>query len=52
MLLLPLLRPFNYRNFSRWIYTPLLIALGLFVLLIALGSTHCRWRRSTSLLRV
>lgn len=38
MLLLPLLRFFNYRNFSRWIYTPLLAALGLFVLLIVLGS--------------
>ncbi|HEX4810858.1 MAG TPA: FtsW/RodA/SpoVE family cell cycle protein [Bryobacteraceae bacterium] len=38
ILLLPLLRPFQYHNFTRWIYTPLLAAFGLFVALIALGS--------------
>ncbi len=38
MLLLPLLRAFQYRNFSRWIYTPLLAALALFVALLGLGS--------------
>jgi cell division protein FtsW (lipid II flippase) len=38
VLLLPLLRPFDYRNFSRWIYTPLLIAFALFVALLRLGS--------------
>ena len=38
MLLLPLLRAFNYRNFSRWTYTPLLAAFVLFVLLLRLGS--------------
>ncbi|HEX4750559.1 MAG TPA: FtsW/RodA/SpoVE family cell cycle protein [Bryobacteraceae bacterium] len=37
-LLLPLFRAFQYRNFSRWIYTPLLLALGLFIALVALGS--------------
>ena len=37
-LLLPLLRPFQYRQFSRWIYTPLLAALGLFLALLAFGS--------------
>lgn len=37
-LLLPLLRAFQYRQFSRWIYTPLLLALGLFIALLALGS--------------
>ena len=37
-LLLPLFRAFQYRQFSRWIYTPLLLALGLFVALLALGS--------------
>ena len=37
-LLLPLLRAFQYRQFSRWIYTPLLLALGLFLALLALGS--------------
>jgi cell division protein FtsI/penicillin-binding protein 2/cell division protein FtsW (lipid II flippase) len=38
LLLLPLLRPFNYRNFSRWIYTPLLASFVLFALLMTLGS--------------
>jgi cell division protein FtsI/penicillin-binding protein 2/cell division protein FtsW (lipid II flippase) len=38
MLLLPLLRVFHYQRFSRWIYTPLLAALTLFVLLIVRGS--------------
>jgi cell division protein FtsI/penicillin-binding protein 2/cell division protein FtsW (lipid II flippase) len=38
ILLLPLLRLFDYRKYSRWIYTPLLAALGLFVALIAAGS--------------
>ncbi|HEX3681510.1 MAG TPA: FtsW/RodA/SpoVE family cell cycle protein [Bryobacteraceae bacterium] len=38
VLLLPLLRPFDYRNFSRWVYTPLLAAFVLFVALLRLGS--------------
>ena len=38
LFLLPLLRAFSYRNFSRWIYTPLLASFGLFVLLMRLGS--------------
>jgi len=38
MLLLPLLRPFNYRNFARFIYTPLLLALALFIALLRFGS--------------
>ncbi|MBV9158060.1 MAG: FtsW/RodA/SpoVE family cell cycle protein [Acidobacteriaceae bacterium] len=37
-LLLPLLRSFQYRNFSRWVYTPLLLAFALFVGLLRLGS--------------
>ena len=37
LLLLPLFRLFQYRNFSRLVYTPLLAALALFVGLIALG---------------
>lgn len=37
-LLLPLFRAFQYRHFSRWIYTPLLAALALFAALIAFGS--------------
>ncbi len=37
-LLLPLLRPFQYRNFSRWVYTPLLVAFALFIGLLKLGS--------------
>ena len=38
ILLLPAFRIFDYRRFSRWIYTPLLASLLLFVLLLALGS--------------
>ncbi|HTU47041.1 MAG TPA: FtsW/RodA/SpoVE family cell cycle protein [Bryobacteraceae bacterium] len=38
VLLLPLLRLFDYRNFSRWVYTPLLGAFALFVALLRLGS--------------
>ncbi|MBV9405592.1 MAG: FtsW/RodA/SpoVE family cell cycle protein, partial [Acidobacteriaceae bacterium] len=38
MMLLPLLRVFQYRNFSRWIYTPLFAAFALFVGLLKLGS--------------
>ncbi len=37
-LLLPLLRPFQYRNFARWVYTPLLAALALFIALLKFGS--------------
>jgi cell division protein FtsW (lipid II flippase) len=38
VLLFPLLRPFEYRNFSRWIYTPLLAAFALFLALLRFGS--------------
>ncbi len=38
LLLLPLFRLFQYRNFSRWIYTPLLVAFALFLGLLAFGS--------------
>src|SRR5258708_6015921 len=38
MRLRPLLRLFQSRHFSRWTYTPLLLAFGLFVLLLRLGS--------------
>jgi len=38
VLLLPTFRFFDYRRFSRWIYTPLLASFLLFVLLLALGS--------------
>ncbi|HEX4228934.1 MAG TPA: FtsW/RodA/SpoVE family cell cycle protein [Bryobacteraceae bacterium] len=38
ILLLPLFRGFQYHNFARFIYTPLLAAFGLFVALVALGS--------------
>src|SRR5437868_3157189 len=38
LLLLPLVRVFNYRRFSRWIYTPLLASFLLFVLLLLRGS--------------
>jgi cell division protein FtsI/penicillin-binding protein 2/cell division protein FtsW (lipid II flippase) len=38
LLLLPLLRPFSHRTFSKWVYTPLLVALGLFLLLLKFGS--------------
>ena len=37
-LLLPLVRSFDYKRFSKWIYTPLLASLVLFVLLITFGS--------------
>lgn len=37
-LLFPLLRALQYRQFSRWIYTPLLAALALFLALLAFGS--------------
>lgn len=37
-LLFPLFRAFQYRQFSRWIYTPLLLALGLFLALLKFGS--------------
>jgi cell division protein FtsI/penicillin-binding protein 2/cell division protein FtsW (lipid II flippase) len=37
-LLFPLLHPFQYRNFSRWIYTPLLVAFGLFLAVLNFGS--------------
>lgn len=37
-LLLPLLRALQYRQFSRWVYTPLLAALALFLALLAFGS--------------
>ena len=38
LLLLPLLRAFQFRHFSRWIYTPLIASLALFGLLLAKGS--------------
>jgi cell division protein FtsI/penicillin-binding protein 2/cell division protein FtsW (lipid II flippase) len=38
VLLAPLLKAFQYRNFSRWVYTPLLAALGLFLALLCFGS--------------
>ena len=38
LLLLPLVRVFNYRRFSTWIYTPLLASFLLFVLLLLRGS--------------
>lgn len=38
LLLLPLFRAFQYRNFSRWVYTPLLAAFALFLALLRLGS--------------
>ncbi len=38
LLLLPLFKFFQYRNFSRWIYTPLFAALALFVALLLFGS--------------
>jgi cell division protein FtsI/penicillin-binding protein 2/cell division protein FtsW (lipid II flippase) len=38
ILLLPLLRIFQYRVFSRWIYTPLFAAVALFGGLLVLGS--------------
>lgn len=38
VLFLPLLRISDYRNFSRWVYTPLLLAFALFLALLKLGS--------------
>jgi cell division protein FtsW (lipid II flippase)/cell division protein FtsI/penicillin-binding protein 2 len=38
LLLLPLLRAFRPRNFSKWVYTPLLAAFALFALLLRFGS--------------
>lgn len=38
LLLLPLLRAFDYRKFSRWTYTPLLAAFALFGALVLFGS--------------
>jgi len=38
ILLLPLFRFFDYKRFSKWIYTPLLASFLLFVLLMTLGS--------------
>ena len=38
LLLLPLFKFFNYSNFARWTYTPLIAAFALFVLLIVRGS--------------
>ncbi len=38
LLLLPLLRVFNYRRFSTWVYAPLLAGFALLVLLLARGS--------------
>jgi cell division protein FtsI/penicillin-binding protein 2/cell division protein FtsW (lipid II flippase) len=38
LLLLPLFKFFNYANFTRWTYTPLLAAFTLFILLIVRGS--------------
>ena len=38
LLLLPLIKLFDYRRFSRMIYTPLLVALALFAALLLFGS--------------
>jgi cell division protein FtsI/penicillin-binding protein 2/cell division protein FtsW (lipid II flippase) len=38
ILLAPLLKMFQYHRFSRWIYTPLLAALSLFLALLCFGS--------------
>jgi len=38
ILLLPLLRVFQYRVFARWIYTPLFAAVALFGALLVMGS--------------
>ncbi len=38
MLLLPLLRAFQYRHLSRWIYTPLIGSFVLFLALLKVGS--------------
>lgn len=37
-LLLPLLKPFQYRNFKHWVYSPLLAGFALFLALLAFGS--------------
>ena len=38
VLLLPLLRAFDYQRFSQWCYTPLFAAFALFLLLLRFGS--------------
>ena len=38
ILLAPLLKSFQYRHFSRWVYTPLFAALALFLALLRFGS--------------
>ncbi len=38
ILLLPLLRAFQYRVFARWVYTPLFAAVALFAGLLVMGS--------------
>ena len=38
LLLLPLFKAFQYRNFARWTNTPLFVALGLFLGLLRFGS--------------
>ena len=38
VLILPVFRAFQVRNFSRWVYTPVLLAFALFIALIVLGS--------------
>ena len=38
LLLLPLLRAFQYRHLSRWVYTPLICAFVLFLALLNIGS--------------
>ena len=38
LLLLPVLKAFDYRRFSRWTYTPLLAGFGLFGALLLFGS--------------
>ncbi len=38
ILLLPLLKAFQYRVFARWVYTPLFAAVALFGALLVMGS--------------
>ncbi len=38
LLLLPLFKAFQYRNFERWTYTPLFVAFALFLALLRFGS--------------
>jgi cell division protein FtsW (lipid II flippase)/cell division protein FtsI/penicillin-binding protein 2 len=38
VLLLPSVRLFHYQRFSKWCYTPLFLAFGLFILLLRFGS--------------